>query len=167
MPTGITISGFDDCLKLFDNAPKNVVKAARKAMATATRKAAANVRRKIPKRFSPLVKSRVTNKGRVNGAFGLFNGHQANGHQADPQRPIDDWFKAYWQNYGTLEGRDPTHRFDRPVKHSSTAAAKRRRGSRGIQHRNWFEYAIEGWRAALEADFRKAFAAQQKQLYER
>lgn len=167
MATGITITGLDDCLKLFDNAPENVVKAARKAMATASRKAATNVRRRIPKRFSSLVRSRVTNKGKINSVFGLFNGHQSNGRQANPERPIDDWFKAYWQNYGTLEGRDPTHHFDRPVNHAGTAAAKRRRGRRGIQHRNWFEYAIDGWRSTFVANFREAFKAQQKQLYER
>lgn len=167
MSEGITISGFEDCLKLFENAPENVVKAARKAMSTAAQKAARNVRRRIPKRFSPLVKARVTNKGTINGAFGLFNGHQVNGHQSRIGSPIDDWFKAYWQNYGTLEGRDPTHRFERPVKHAGTAAASRRRGGRGIQHRNWFEYAIEGWRSTFVADFHEAFKAQEKQLYER
>jgi hypothetical protein len=167
MMDGITITGLDDCLKFFDNLPENVVRATRNAMRDGGRATARQIRQRVPKRWTRLVKSKVTNKGNLYATIGMFNGHQAQGNQPKGKAPVDDWFKMYWLNYGTLEGRDPSHQFDRPVKHSSTSAAKRRRGQSGIQHRNFFEEAIRGWRETFMTSFNESFKRQEKTLYDR
>ena len=63
----------------------------------------------MPRRFKRLVTSKVV-KGGVSGDWnalvGAFNKVKNGGKEPD------DWFKAYWQNYGTLKHRDPGHKFD-------------------------------------------------------
>ena len=56
----------------------------------------------------------------------------------------DDWFKAYWKNYGTLTHRDPGHKFDYPIKPDNWAAAKRRRNRVGQKHENFYDGAVNG-----------------------
>jgi hypothetical protein len=70
--------------------------------------------------------------------LGLFNGHQRQGHQ-NKAGNVDDWFKAYWLNYGTLSKRDPEHQFRTPVKHKGSAAAARRKFTEGLEPRKFFE----------------------------
>lgn len=161
------IVGLDDCLKFFDNLPENVVKATRTSMKAGANATARQIRSRIPKRWTRLVSAKVRNKGDLYATIGLFNRHLVQGNQPKGRAPVDDWFKAYWLNYGTLEGRDPAHKFDRPVKHRKTAAAKRRRSQHGIQHRSFFEESIRGWRDTFMAAFNETFARQERTLYER
>lgn len=170
MNPGITISGLDDCLNFFDNAPENLMKVSRKAMRDASRATSKELRSKIPKRWRHLVKYRVVRtwkKGNLNAVFGLFNGKQTQGHQNPNGSEIPDWFKAYWLNYGTLENRDPEHQFDRPVKHRKTAAAQRRKSSTGIKPRKFFEAAIPGWEETFVEAFSESLKKQENDLYER
>ena len=164
---GLTITGLDDCLKFFDNLPENVVKATRNALRDGGRATAKQIRQRVPKRWTRLVKTKVTNKGNLYVTTGMFNGHQSQGHQPSKKAPIDDWFKMYWLNYGTLEGRDPSHEFDRPIKHAGTAAARNRKNRTGVQHRNFFEEAIKGWRETFMAAFNESFKRQERELYKR
>ena len=164
---GLTITGLDDCLKFFDNLPENVVKATRNAMRDGGRAVARQIRQRVPKRWTRLVKSKVTNKGKLYVTIGMFNGHQVQGNQPEGKDPVYDWFKMYWQNYGTLEGRDPSHEFDRPIKPSTYASAMRRRGKKGIKHRNFLEEAIKGWEETFMAAYNESFERQEKTLYKR
>ena len=163
MAEGITISGLDDCLRFFDNAPENVVKATRNALRDASKVTAKMIRGRMDKRFRRLVRFKVTNKGHLNAGIGLFNDGKGTGQHAD----MPDWFKAYWKNYGTLEGRDPQHHFDQPVKHPKTQAAKNRRNRMGIAHRNFYEEAITGWQETFVPAFRESMSKQEDQFYKR
>lgn len=167
MIEGITVTGLDDCLKFFDNLPKNMVKVTRKALREGGNAVARQIRRRVPKRWSRLVRAKVTSRGRLYATVGMFNGHQAQGNQPKGDAKVDDWFKMYWLNYGTLEGRDPTHQFDNPIKPSWYAAAKRRRGQSGVRHRNFFEESIKGWRETFIAKFNESLARQERELYNR
>lgn len=169
MGYGITISGLDDCLKCFENAPENVVKVTRKALRDASKASSRTLRGRLPKRWRALVKYKVvrTMKGNLNAVFGLFNGKQTQGHQNPSGAPIADWFKAYWINYGTLDNRDPNHQFQRPVKHRETAAAKRRRNTEGIRPRNFFEAGLSGWEASFVEEFQKSMKRNEQDLLER
>lgn len=163
MAEGITISGLDDCLRFFDNAPENVVKATRNALRDASKVTAKMIRGRMDKRFRRLVRFKVTNKGHLNAGIGLFNDGKGTGQHAD----MPDWFKAYWKNYGTLEGRDPQHHFDQPVNHSKTQAAKNRRNRMGIAHRNFYDEAITGWQETFVPAFRESMSKQEDQFYKR
>ena len=163
MAEGITISGLDDCLRFFDNAPENVVKATRNALRDASKVTAKMIRGRMDKRFRRLVRFKVTNKGHLNAGIGLFNDGKGTGQHAD----MPDWFKAYWKNYGTLEGRDPQHHYDHPVNHSKTQAAKNRRNRMGIAHRNFYDEAITGWQETFVPAFRESMSKQEDQFYKR
>lgn len=169
MATGITISGLDDCLKVFDNAPENLLKISRQALKDASKVSARTVKSRIPKRWNRLVRYKVvkTANGKLNAVFGLFNNRQAQGHQNPSGAQIADWFKAYWINYGTLENRDPSHHFKNPVKHRKTAAARRRRNSTGIQPWNFFEAGIAGWEGPFVESFKNSLKRQEYKLYDR
>lgn len=169
MSTGITISGLDDCIRLFDHAPENVMQVSRAALRDASRKTSRIVRGRIPKRWQQLVRHKVskTYKGNLNAVFGLFNSHVAQGHQNPQGSPVPDWFKAYWLNYGTLSRRDPNHQFQQPVKHRKTAAAGRRRNREGIEPRKFFEAAVAGWEGPFVEAFQASLKSQERKLYER
>ena len=143
--TTLTIEGFDECMKAFEKAPERGLKVSRQCMRKGLQAATKAMKSRTPTRWKGLAKYKAgrSRDGKFSGFFGLINGHQRQGHQ-NPKGEIDDWFKAYWSNYGTLEGRDPGHEFQYPVKHRNTAAAANRRGQGGIQHQNFFETAIDG-----------------------
>lgn len=167
---GITISGLDDCLKLFDNAPENLRKVSKTALRDASREVTRFVRNRTPKRWRRLVKYKVVrlrSNRNLNAVFGMFNTKVAQGHQNPTGAKIDDWFKAYWLNYGTLENRDPGHKFDYPVKHRGTIAAKRRKNTEGIKPRNFFEQAIQGWEDKFVRAFSNSLNRQENALYDR
>ena len=86
---GLTITGLDDCLKFFDNLPENVVKATRNALRDGGRATAKQIRQRVPKRWTRLVKTKVTNKGNLYVTTGMFNGHQSQGHQPSKKAPIE------------------------------------------------------------------------------
>ena len=77
---------------------------------------------------------------------------------------IPDWFKAYWLNYGTLEGRDPSHTFQRKVRPLTSSVASRRKNKLGIAYRNFFEKSTEGWTDVFVEAYEKYLADQQEQL---
>ena len=164
---GITISGLDDCLKFFDNAPENLVNASRKALRDASKKTSRTLQNRAPKRWRGLVKYKVTNKGHLNAVFGLFNTKIVQGHQNPHGAGIPDWFKAYWLNYGTLDNRDPEHHFLNPVKHGKTVAAKRRRNQTGVRPRRFFEEALPGWETIFYEEFQRSLKKQENELYDR
>lgn len=149
-----TIEGLDKCLRDLDKAPEEVVKATQKAMRSAARVTVKDMRGKVPPRWAALLKYKVSrlSSGNLNACYGMFNTHQATGQNPDTW----DWFKAYWNNYGTLEGRDPSHRFERPVKPSKTAAARNRRNRKGIVHENFFEVAASGSEVVFLRQFKKS-----------
>lgn len=162
----IEISGLDDCLRWMDQAPANCLKASKSAMRTAGKKTASKIRRNIPKRWRSLVKATVdkNRSGNLIAWIGMFNGKQHQGHQnPNYTEPIDDWFKAYWGNYGTLTHRDPNHKFKEPVKRGN----ERRRNDVGQIRKNFFENALSGWEGDFFNEFSQALAKQEQTFYER
>lgn len=160
MANGITISGLDDCLRYFGDAPEELVKATRKAFREASAVTVKQIKKRIPKRWNRLMRYKVSNRGHLLATLGMFNNHQAQGNQPKNGK-VDDWFKAYWLNYGTLDRRDPEHQFERPVKHRATAAAKARRNTSGIEPRKFFEEASTGWETLFMEKFRESLRNQE------
>jgi len=135
------ITGLDDCLKCFDNAPGNMLKLVRKALKEGGKEAAKEIRKVTPRRFKRLVSYKVV-KGTLSGDYSALVG-AFNKVKSGTSEP-DDWFKAYWKNYGTLTKRDRDHKFDYPVKPAHWAAAKRRRNNVGQPHENFYDGAVNG-----------------------
>lgn len=159
-----TIEGLKDCLKCMDAAPDNVVKMTKAAMRAAAKKTSRSIRQRLPKQFWRRLVRYKMSKGDVSQniyvLMGLFYKGKKN---ADGSSYIPDWFKAYWQNYGTLKHRDPSHRFDYPVKAGTT----RRRNNEGQMATGEFETAIAGWENEFMATFEDEMVKQQDKLYDR
>ena len=139
------ITGLDDCLKCFDQAPDNLLKLIKRAMKEGGKEAAKEIRKAMPRRFKRLVGSKVV-KGTLSGDYsalvGAFN--KAKSGTSEPS----DWFKAYWKNYGTLTRRDQSHKFDYPIKKLN----HKRRNEVGQPAENFYDPAIP---AAQNAFLRK------------
>lgn len=167
--TRVGIEGMDDVIRFLDNVPSNLEAVAKKAMRKANAATAKRIRGATPQRFAKLVTGKVVRARStrdLTATVGLFNKHIVQGHQ-NPKGSIDDWFKAYWKNYGTLEGRDPSHQFDTPVKPARTAAAQRRRNRTGQRAENYFENGISGWEDVWISTFSAELEKQQDELYKR
>ena len=161
MPQARTyITGLDDCLKCFDQAPKNLRKVVRTAMKVGARQAAKEIRKAMPRRFKRLVSYKVK-KGRVshdlNAEVGAFNRVKGTGGERD------DWYKAYWKNYGTLSRRDKTHQFTEPIK----KLGRKRRNEVGQPQENFYDKAIQPAQAAYLRAFQDSVKQQEDKLYDR
>ena len=166
----MTIEGMADCLRWTEKAPEDMVKLAKKAMRSGGKAVTKAVTPRVDSRWRRLVKYKVTggrNERDVNCGIGFFNNHDRQGHHNAGSAPVDDWFKAYWANYGTLTRRDPEHRFTKPIKHSSTRAASRRRNDVGQPHLNFFERALEGYEDIFYDAFSEYMAQNIEECYDR
>lgn len=174
MPNSITISGIDDCIRCLDKAPDNLLKMSRTAMREAAKPVARQIRQQIPKRWRRLVRSKIVKmqSGNTNALIGLFNGHQQQGHQ-NPDKGIDDWFKAYWANYGTLKHRDPEHSFEYPIKHATKhinrkgQEVRQRKNENGQPAQKFFEAATNGYEDKFTEAFEQSLKRQEDKLYDR
>ena len=160
MATQTYITGLDDCLKCFDQAPKNLLKVVKQALKDGGKQAAKEFRKAMPRRFKRLVSNKVV-KGTVSGDYaalvGAFN--RVKGGTNEP----DDWFKAYWKNYGTLTKRDKDHKFDYPSKKLN----RRRRNEVGQDHENFYDGAVAPAQQAFIRAFQDSVKAQEDKLKER
>lgn len=125
---GVRIEGLDDVMRMYDEAPAQMLKDVK----TASRKAAKDVVRELkpqmPAEFRNLVGSSVRSltDGTVSTMIGLFNRKKGDGDM--------EWFHAYWRNYGTLKHRDPSHTFMYGIKKHA-----KRRNNEGQPHENFYD----------------------------
>ena len=155
-----SISGLDDALKCFDQAPKNLVKVVRTALRKGGSQAAKEIRKAMPRRFKRLVSSKVV-KGAVSGDYSALIG-AFNKVKSGTSEP-DDWFKAYWRNYGTLTRRDPGHQFDYPIKHLN----RKRRNEVGQPGENFYDQAVGPAQQAFIRGFQDSLKQQEDKIKER
>lgn len=154
------ITGLDDCLKCFDRAPKNLLKVVRQALKDGGKQAAKEFRKVMPRRFKRLVSNKVV-KGVISGDYaaliGAFN--RVKGGTNEP----DDWFKAYWKNYGTLTKRAKDHKFDYPIKKLNRV----RRNEVGQPAEHFYDGAIGPAQNAFLRAFQDSIKEQEDKLKER
>ena len=135
----LSVDGFDECAKMFDALPENILKMEKASMRKASAAVSKNIRKGIPKRFRKLVKYKMYEDRNKNTyvLIGLYNRTEIAGHQPEGGGdPVFDWFKAYWANYGTLSRRDKNHRFKFAIKPKT--AGNPRRQSVGQPSQNFF-----------------------------
>lgn len=154
------IDGVAEMAKAFDNAPGNMAKAVKTSMRAGANAVAKQIRTGVPSRWSDLTKVKIgtTRRGSIYAAAGLRN------RKTSTSKEVPKWFKAYWANYGTLRRRDPSHRFDNPVKPDRYASAQRRRNNVGQPSQNFFEGSINGWENTFFQAFEKSMMKQQDKL---
>jgi len=154
------ITGLDDALKCFDQAPQNLLKVVRQALKDGGKQAAKEIRRAMPRRFKRLVSCKVV-RGSLTGDWSALVG-AFNKVKSGTDEP-SDWFKAYWKNYGTLARRDKNHKFDYPIKKLS----RKRRNEVGQPHENFYDAAIAPAQGAFLRAFQDSVKAREDKLKER
>lgn len=165
MSVKLQIEGMSDCMRWCDAAPKDMIKLAKKAMRSGAREASKYVKGRLEPRWRRMLRYVVEGSKTdedLNCIFGLFNRHERSG-----SGKVDDWFKVYWQNYGTLLGRDPKHQFKNRIKPTRYAAASRRRNRYGIPYDNFFDDAMQGYENPFFRSFAKYVADNIEDCYER
>jgi len=154
------IEGLDDTLKCFDQAPANLLKVVKVAMKDGGKQAAKVIRKAMPRRFKRLVASKVV-KGKLSGdhyaLVGAFNRVKSGNKEPD------DWFKAYWKNYGTLTKRSKEHKFDYPIKR----LPRKRRNEVGQDAEMFYDSAIKPAQDAFLRAFEDSVKSQEDKLKER
>lgn len=128
-------------------------------MREAAQPVAKKIRAGVPKEFRRLIRAKfIKPERRINGNATVIIGAFKRKKQSDNE--INDWFKMYWKNYGTLSLRDPGHEFVFPVKKGN----RRRRNNVGQPHRNFFDEAIRGWEAMIFETFVVALKRRENEL---
>ena len=132
--------------------PDKMLKLTKKSMRSAASESAKIIRRAGNPRFASLVGYKVASgklSGDLSAAVGYFRSRQKE------KSDVDDWFKAYWSEYGTLENRYAGHRFQR------RRAARSRHFRGGIMPRLQYEDcksdAIDAYQTRLEKEMVKNF----------
>ena len=132
--------------------PDKMLKLTKKSMRSAASESAKIIRKAGNPRFTSLVGYKVASgklSGDLSAAVGYFRSRQKE------KSDVDDWFKAYWSEYGTLENRYAGHRFQR------RRAARSRHFRGGIMPRLLYEGcksdAVEAYQRRLENEIVKNF----------
>lgn len=132
--------------------PEKMLNLTKKSMRSAASESAKIIRRAGNPRFASLVGYKVASgklSGDLSAAVGYFRSRQKE------KSDVDDWFKAYWSEYGTLENRYAGHRFQR------RRAARSRHFRGGIMPRLLYEGcksdAVEAYQRRLENEIVKNF----------
>ena len=132
--------------------PDKMLKLTKKSMRSAASESAKIIRRAGNPRFASLVGYKVASgklSGDLSAAVGYFRSRQKE------KSDVDDWFKAYWSEYGTLENRYAGHKFQR------RRAARSRHFRGGIMPRLLYEGcksdAVDAYQIRLEKEMVKNF----------
>lgn len=132
--------------------PEKMLKLTKKSMRSAASESAKIIKRAGNPKFASLVGYKVASgklSGDLSAAVGYFRSRQKE------KSDVDDWFKAYWSEYGTLENRYAGHRFQR------RRAARSRHFRGGIMPRLLYEGcksdAVEAYQRRLEKEMVKNF----------
>ena len=141
-----------DVEALMKRYPDKMLKLTKKSMRSAASESAKIIRRAGNPRFASLVGYKVASgklSGDLSAAVGYFRSRQKE------KSDVDDWFKAYWSEYGTLENRYAGHRFQR------RRAARSRHFRGGIMPRLQYEGcksdAVDAYQTRLEKEMVKNF----------
>ena len=164
------ITGVEDTLRFFDKQPANAKSIVQKAMRAGGKAGAKQLKNSVPGRWKALPRSKVGINARneIWCRFGMYNNHVAQGHQPKAYRGnnakegIEDWFKFYWQNYGTLKHRDRSHDFVYPIKNK-----KNRRNEEGQKHTNVYDRAVDNAKKAFAGAFESAVEKNKDELLKR
>jgi len=158
------IEGTKEACAFLEAYPTECKKIILKALRESVKPISKRVRSAVPvDRWKKLVRvkakeSRLT--GRLYAVAGMLDNMQLE------QGKVREWTKAYWMNYGTLKRRDPGHKFD------SAPRGKKSRNKEGqpspdgkaVQHRNFYDKAVDGLDTDITNRFLKSIEKQHEHL---
>lgn len=148
------IQGTVETLKILEKFPYNIDKVIKSSMRKAGISVSKQIKAGMPrKEYKKLVKVKISGKNSISVKVGLF------GTKSLATGEISTWFKAYWSNYGTLENRDKTHKFE-----ASRRRSRVKRG--GIRPRNFFENSILGVDSIFSSILEEEMIKQTDLLYD-
>lgn len=138
----VKIEGVDALNRLFEQLGDNADKSIKKAMRKASRATVRRIKDAIPQELTDEARE-LTIKANVKAArskssagiiceTGVFGELRGNGGE------IPAWFKYYWKNSGTMDGRDPQHYFSNPTRKGSP------KNPAGQKAQRFFERATDG-----------------------
>lgn len=163
---GIQITGLKEAVGSANRAPGEMKRAVRQSMSSAASKTARTIKSRTPSRWRSLVATRVATSRRTGNTWARLGYAAAPGFRS-ASRSSDrrfDWYKSYWNNYGTLARRDQAHRFSERVKPGHWASAKRRRNNAGVFPKHFWEAATLGWEQMFRRTFETSLGKQTKKL---
>lgn len=131
------VTGVDAAIKILNQYPNKIKKEVRASMRFAGNKLKRKIINNSPASVKKIVKTKVK-LGKDTSAITVGMFRKSNAELYD---------KALWLNYGTLEGRDPNHKFLKPINKNIT-----HRGT-GVQHRNFYDEAVAGAEESLQKNF--------------
>lgn len=133
------ITGVEEAERILKEYPFEAEKIVKKATRAAGNVMRRRIRAAMPKAsFKKAVTLKIESKKTISAKAGLFG--KARGSE------IPVFFKAYWLNYGTLRGRNPSHRFANGIKRRGNIA-------NGIRYRGFFEKGTANMTDELERAF--------------
>ena len=133
------ITGVEEAERVLKEYPFEAEKIVKKATRVAGNVMRRRIRTAMPNAaFKKAVTLKIESKKAIRAKAGLFG--KARGKEV----PV--FFKAYWLNYGTLRGRNPSHKFANGIK-------KRGKIANGIKHRDFFEAGTANMADELERAF--------------
>lgn len=145
------VTNLDEVMRDFDGFTRDGLKASKRCVQAGARAVSKQIRAAAPSAFRRIVGASI--KRNREGVYSVYVGY--NNKEGMPSgKSIPVWFKAYWSNYGTLERRDPGHRFAYKIKNLRGKAGVDRRG--GIRPRRFFEAGLNAW----DKTFTLAYEAQ-------
>jgi hypothetical protein len=151
MANEVKIEGYENAVKILSQYPDQFQKIVKKSMRTAVQPTLKTIKAGTPhSTFKRIVKMAFIKAEIPTLLFGSM------GKKGDRGNKRSDFMKAYWSEFGTIQNRDKTHKFHRPM--TST-----RKG--GIIPRLYFAKAIEGQEKIIYTNFVKAIEAEATKLY--
>lgn len=131
----VRIEGLTEALAFLEAYPKKVNGIVKKSLKVAIKPVLNDIKQNAPKSaWKKMVTAKYVKGSNPTIKFGFF-GEKKSGREA---REIPDWFKAYWNNYGTLNKRFSGHKFQFPVKKTT------KNNNAGVKSKLFFDRAIEG-----------------------
>lgn len=129
---GVQIEGLDECYSWMERSPKNALKLTKKASQAGAKAMIKLIKADTPSQYRKLIRYKVdkNRSGEIETFAGLFN----NAPRNTSGKEIPEWFKAYWDNYGTLTHRSSAHQFKFAVKKTA-----KRKNNVGQDSQGWFD----------------------------
>ena len=144
----INITGSTEAQQLLNTYPIEAVREIRRAMLRAGSQGVRELKATVRQRtFRQRIQRKLKEYSRANGSVlsmlvGYMDSKNADSHFA--------YMKAYWANYGTLDRRDPSHKF------ANKRKARSARWTGGINPQHFFEAGAKNLSSKVEGAYYEA-----------
>ncbi len=154
MSEEIKIEGVDEALKVLNDYPSKINSVVRRSLRVAVKPVITSLKSQAPNSsFKKLVKYQFAKADIPTIKFGFFSKEVRN----DDSKKGLEWFKVYWNNYGTMWSRWKGHTFKTSVK-------AKNKDRIGVRFKLFFEKATSGKETIVYSEFQKAITTEANKL---